>query len=422
MKTRAPNRRGMIYLLVLLTAAFVVATGLAALALETRTDDRVDLHTELSEARVAARSAMDLAIESLNADPVWRTSAGGDGMIYSGTVPAGEHSFSVAVFAIDDDGLLTDDEGDPFELKVRVLGADTKRQIRATVEPRPIPMDVLELGVYAVGRLRLASTTTVSGDTSLGSSGRLEGGDQTLTQPLESETQVRNIATTDDSVVVSSGREVPSAAIVDRYALAASDIDVGQLPTDGGAYVIERVAIGPGMNPYGSPNAAGLYKVDQGSNTLIVRNARILGTLIAVGSGDVVLEGSVEIVPQATNYPALLTAGTLRTRTTGQTLSELSLGVNLNPGGLLDGGLLDLDLLDTYEDRLAGIVFSVGDLIVESGVLTAEASVVTLGQFDALDTTKLNVTDDRDTRLNPPPGFESALGERYHVTGWLDPN
>ncbi|MFG0307321.1 MAG: hypothetical protein ACF8Q5_14030 [Phycisphaerales bacterium JB040] len=422
--TRAQSRRGSVYLLVLLTAAFVLATGLAALTLETRTHERTGLHAEVAASRLAARSGLDLALQHLEDTPGWRATAPANGLVYQKTVRIGETDHTVAAYAVASDGTL-DDESEPFELSVRAKAERAVGRLAVLVEPRPIPMDVLELGLYSGNRARLDASVTVSSDADLGAAGQLEGGGQVVSVSLESETDIRDLTTTADAGVGVFPRERPADGLVDTYASMASELETSRLDTDSGAYVIERVVIGPGLNPYGTDNDRGCYVIHNGSSEVVVRNARIIGTLITTGSGGVTLEESVNMVPTTESWPVLITRGPLTIRTSGAALSELEQLVNYNPTGLSLLGLLtldlDIDLLDTYPNVLDGIVFTASSMWIGPGRCHATGSVIALGQIEVSDGVQLVLEEDLNARAFPPTGFESARGQRLHPVEWLDP-
>ena len=70
--------------------------------------------------------------------------------------------------------------------------------------------------------------------------------------------------------------------------------------------LINRVAIGPGLNPYASTlNAQGLYWIDCGGNNLIIERARIKGSLLVInpGSGSMIGPGPISWTPATPGYP-----------------------------------------------------------------------------------------------------------------------
>lgn len=120
-----PHDRGTVYIVVLATMSIVLTLTLSGL-INARTELAAAARTEEeSTARAAARSALEIAIDTINADPTWRESVSG-GVLISPTF-LGDARFRVTV-ADPDDGDLLDDYRHPVVLTTEVqLGQSTQK-------------------------------------------------------------------------------------------------------------------------------------------------------------------------------------------------------------------------------------------------------------------------------------------------------
>lgn len=173
---------------------------------------------------------------------------------------------------------------------------------------------------------------------------------------------------------------------------------------------IEGVLLSPAQNPYGArtTNASGIYVIDCQLQPLVIRNSRIVGTLLLKnpGAGSAVT-GSVNWEAAVENLPVLLTDGNLTISTSTAVLQEKTTKSNFNPTGTpyrYVGGVADADAVDTYPSLMSGLIYSSAGLTFSNhpcirGCVAAAGGVVISGSF-------LDLTfDDRYAQM-PPPGFD----------------
>ena len=107
------RRRGTVYIIVLASMSIVMTislSGLVTARTELAAASRTD---EEASARSIARSALEIAVETINADPAWRESVSSDILVAKSSL--GDGAFHVT--AVDpDDGDLLDDYTDPVVL------------------------------------------------------------------------------------------------------------------------------------------------------------------------------------------------------------------------------------------------------------------------------------------------------------------
>jgi|GEM_PF-2781697 len=412
-RSRITTRRGAVYLLVLLTAAFVLATGLAALTLEDRTHQRADLHAQVAASRNAARAGLDLALEHIRTNDGWRNDAGPDGLIYQNMFESDGEAVTLTAYAVDPDGSLYEGSSvgttDPFELSIEATIGDAVGRVTVLVEPQPMPMDVLELGAYSHDKIEFYGSCTITGDGDWGSRNDITGSGSTLEASVVCCGTIEGLSVGGISTSCDRERELPGNDLYRTYQAIGTNASMLLVPRSGGRYFIQNVAIGPGLNPYGlAGNSNGVYIFDQGSDPITVRNARVVGTLVFIGGGTVTLEGSLNMQPANPGWPAVITREDLVLNTSNAPLVESGLFTNFNPIGL--DGLLpgDLDTFDTYESAITGIVFCGDVLFCVGGDLDLTGSLIAVDDFQITGGWTADINRDYSAGSEPPPGFESS--------------
>ncbi len=153
--------------------------------------------------------------------------------------------------------------------------------------------------------------------------------------------------------------------------------------------LLERVALGPDVNPFGAAASDGRYVLDLAGRDVIVRDCRIVGTLVLLRPGPGSrIEGSVAWRPVTPGDPVLLTdATTLRLATTDAPLCESTVGRTLDPPALpfpWKDGSSGTALDAIIPSRIDGVLWVKGTLLVQGqprvrGTLVAGASVAFSG-------------------------------------------
>ena len=107
------NRRGSVYILILSASLLVAVIGISALT-TARIQHRAAAGTDdLAEARGYARSALEIALQNISADPNWRTTYGNSN--WPTNQPIGSGTYTIE--AVDpQDGDVTTGNLDPIEL------------------------------------------------------------------------------------------------------------------------------------------------------------------------------------------------------------------------------------------------------------------------------------------------------------------
>lgn len=183
------------------------------------------------------------------------------------------------------------------------------------------------------------------------------------------------------------------------------------LPANG--YVMDRVVLSPGSNPYGgATNAQGIYVIDCANNDVTIGPCRVAGTLVLLNPGvNTAVAGPITWEPAIAGYPALMVNGKLTVNFDQSILlSESTYGVNFNPSGSpypYAGGTTNTTVTDSFPSGINGIVYTAGDLTFSgNGAITG--NVISAGKVN-VQATSLNLTYSNAAYASPPPGFSSGV-------------
>lgn len=189
-----------------------------------------------------------------------------------------------------------------------------------------------------------------------------------------------------------------------------------------GTYVLDGQLLTSTINPYGSANPRGIYVLDCGGKRVLVRNSRIIGTLVMLNAGgNSGLQGSVIIEPAVQNFPVFLTDSQVSISLSSTALSEDTVGANFNPPGAPypylagTGTFTNATTTDSYPSALNGLVYSTQDLTIDTGT-TVNGVVVGTGKIQ-VDLTSLNLKYNSIYLNNPPPGFVLGTIQMTPVPG-----
>jgi hypothetical protein len=400
-------RSGTIYVAVLGVAIIVALIGLTTLHLS-RTELDVLLGVDhMARAELLAQSAVELAIERIDADSNWRTTftSGAEVPPDSWTTLGTGGSFKFVL--VDNDGSLADNSADP--LTIRGIGryGDATQVTTVDLEPSGDALDCLDASLHVGGNLVFTggSTSTdqmVSSNSSITvSSGTVNGNawavgtiTGSITPGLPGSGQ-------------SPARAMPEAASLTtgvwRYYLAnGTRISMSAIPSG----VIDRVVISSASNPYGVTNPQGIYVIDCQNQQLHIRDSRIQATLVVINqSAATVIENTIHWEPPAANFPALMVQGDLTMAWSGGTpLDESTANVNFNPAGTPYASETDYDndKLDSYPGVIMGLVFASGNFSASTACVLDGAVVA--GGTGAIGA-NLTMTYDNTPANFPPPGF-----------------
>jgi hypothetical protein len=195
--------------------------------------------------------------------------------------------------------------------------------------------------------------------------------------------------------------------------LYVDKISVKDTSLPSSAYVMDRVVLSPGSNPYGTgANAQGIYVIDCAGKTVTIGPCRIVGTLVLLNPGsNTTLAGPISLEQVVPGYPVLMVNGALAVNfDKSVALSESTYGVNFNPTGSpypYVGGTTDATTAGAYPSLINGVVYTAGDLTL-SGNPAVTGNVISAGKI-AVQATSLSLTYSNLAYTSPPPGFSSNV-------------
>jgi hypothetical protein len=186
---------------------------------------------------------------------------------------------------------------------------------------------------------------------------------------------------------------------------------------------IYKQALGPGVNPFGTPDPNGIYWIDCANQDLYIERTRIRGTLLLLNPGpnSRIDYGPIHLSPHIPGYPTLLVNGNFSIRATNTSLSEAENGCNYNPPGAVNTpGMVhktlgtDGDMVDVYTDS------GINGLVCVSGTLTYKYTPQIRGRVilggnggNPINNGSPSVTYVPDSLLNPPPPLGAFYTYRY---------
>lgn len=178
----------------------------------------------------------------------------------------------------------------------------------------------------------------------------------------------------------------------------------------GGDYVLDKQLLSPSVNPYGAPDAEGIYIINCSGRDVVIGRSRIVGTLVFIDPGiNTAIQDSVTWEPAVYNYPALLTNNDVTIKLNSAGLSEANIGINLNPPGTpypFIGGTANATIADSYPSKITGLIYSTTDLaFANSSNITG---VVITDDDISVNATSLTLQYANIYLNDPPPGFDSG--------------
>ncbi len=172
-----------------------------------------------------------------------------------------------------------------------------------------------------------------------------------------------------------------------------------------GTRYIENVVLGNTANPFGSGiiSVNGIYSINVPGEILLIRDSRINASLVVQNSNKVEIRNAISWEPSGRNFPALIANAPIDDLTSITSLSEATIGVNLNPSTSPYQSVSDTDATDSYPSLLSGAIVSTGDILL--GGLSTLSGPVHSGTNINVTSSNLNINFPSDIILNPPPGF-----------------
>ncbi|MCC6679098.1 MAG: hypothetical protein IT436_18390 [Phycisphaerales bacterium] len=404
---RSPRRRGTVFLVVLSVVALVVVLILASMAVITARRAAAEARVSAVIARAAAESALELALADAANSFAWRTS------VKSGAPFAASDSFPAASFSVTAadpvDGDVTTSLDDPVTLTGAGLSGSARQMASVVLELDTTAVSGLGCALAAGGDITLSSATVRSLGT-IASNASVTATSSSVLAPVIAVGSISGSTYGVSRTPLSPAVQIPAQPWADYTTIGSAlsySLAGGQL---------RNVVIGPGRNPYGTTNAQGVYVVNAGGGNLLIRDARILGTLVVINAGTVEVRGSVVMDPAVTGWPVLIVQGSVYFTTVGNDLSESAAGANFNPVAVPYRGDSDIDTFDNFASTLNGIVYASGNITSDAATrCTIRGALLTAGKASLAG--ELNLRYCINTAA-APPGFRAGGGFKIRPGSW----
>ncbi len=404
------RRQGSLYIAVLGVTTIVGIIAMVSVTVGRLQIRQVVSQADRHDAQLLARAGVEFAYNCIEQTNNWRNTMTSG--VESAPVSMGRGTFTYS--ATDVDGNLNDGDDHAFTLRGIGRVGNVLAVEEVEVEPQGVGLTCLEAAVHTDKHLelkthRLTTNQTVSSngeirndDPSAFIAGDAWSGDYVLDHGNLSGTATEN---------QSPLREMPSLNVFDYYLANGTLIDIASIPEDSGERMLGYTLLSPARNPFGEPNAQGIYVIDCEGQAIKLLRLRVVGTLVLL---DVHphsrVDSVVNMAPAVTNYPTLLVQGDFSFDMAGtfgvQSLVESSASTNFNPADTPYGGQSDEDQYDSYPSQIEGLVYVSGKIDITdnsnfNGCVVAD---------------DLHLEDDAVMNYlsrflnNPPPGFRQSSG------------
>jgi len=399
------RRRGSTYVMVLSVATTVTVIGLAGLAATRVNTRRVADTADWAEAQTLAFAAAEHACRQIDRDPNWRSTYASSGV----SAALGRGTFAWRVIDPADGDLA----GDPQDRAAAIATGtvnDATYTLRLALVPTGAPLGALAACIAADSRIEVKRRRAVKLDDGVLSSNDRLTNKGVIDGDVEA-AKIKGSGTVTGTVTVPAPpKAMPDAGTFDAYRDVAT-----ALPR---LREIKRAVLSPASNPWGTPNADGVYYIDTGNRNLTITGTRIHGTLV-VKCGrkrKVVVDAAVFMHNYRQDHPVLIVDGDveLACDSADTDLRESTWRTNFNPPGTPYDGAADGDQRDSYPNEIRGLVHVKGKLKMRStarvrGAIICEGSVT----FDGNN----QIIHDPDVLATPPSGYTTG-GDAVQHDGW----
>lgn len=345
------RRRATVYVLVLGGALVVTAVGVSAV-MSTRVRLRAwQDNQDAARARLYARSAVDLAIFTVESTPEWRDVLAHG--VWANYAPLEDGLFTIR--GLDpNDADLADSEGDPLVIIGTGRCGSAEYNLQVVMRQPVVPLDALETAVLSDGNIDIDWNETVTIDGAPLATNADLWNYGFLNSDIEVQGGGTYYAINGDVTVNGPEYEMPADEVFAAYQSVATPMTFQS--------TVEKVYIGPDYNPWGAANEHGLYFIDTGGNSMTIKGVRIVGTLVIDAHGGLVkIERGVHWRPARCDYPAMVVLGRVDLALqSDQDLTESEWSTNFNPAtaaSMAAGDTSrDSDTSDSYPCRICGLV------------------------------------------------------------------
>lgn len=395
------SRRGTAYVVAVGIGLMVAAISLGGIAVARARAESSRLRRDEIQARVVAKSAIELARAMIASDSSWRTNQSNGAWVSGQSLQDADLEVSVSNPA----GALNRSELDSVVVLADAAVGSARQRLSVQLDAKTAPLDCLAIPLTVGGAVTATSSTINPSGATIASNVSVTSVLATIRPNVEASVSVIGTGFYGTTTSGVSARKLPGSTVFDSYVAAGTAISISALPVVSFKPTLQKVVLSPASNPYGATNANGIYVIDCQGQSLIITNCRIAGTLVLLNPGlSTAVTGSVRWVPAVTNYPCLLVNGSIALQMSSSNLSEGTLSTNFNPPGtpyVYPSGSTDSDTSDSYPSSIAGLVYVSGN-VTTSNAPTVSVLVIK-GTLSVGGT--LTLSYDSTPYTTPPPGF-----------------
>jgi len=380
---RTTPKRGSIYILVLTSALVLtfLVVGLSRLLIRLRQANRTVAQIEQAEIHAQLGIRHALLLTRVASD--WRIVLPNGAWLSD--VGIGDAQYTV--MGVDpEDADLTDDPSQVVQLACTATVGDVSRTL--TVQARSRPSELLAYAAATGNDLVISNNVVIHGnvtanqDIDKSGAGTWILGDAEAVGTIDKTNNITGTITPGADPKVFPNPE----DIRNYYEPRATTIAYRE--------VIERVVIGPNVNPYGAGNPDGLYKIYCDNRRIIIRDCRIVGTLMIISpKNDSLIEKGINWQPAREDYPALLIFDGDFSILPDRNLNEKDLNTDLNLPG--EPGYGFISPMQSYSNLITGTIYSNRDLTCFKEATIAGA-VIVAGTLTLTDDASLAADDNWD--------------------------
>jgi hypothetical protein len=394
-------RRGTAYVYLLGVSLIVVAAGVAAVEASLSGLASHRLRAAADEARLLAQSGIEVAAHRIRSDSAWATKLGAGGTIMTNQA-VGRGQVTVVVTDPADNDPASGDF-DPILIRSTATVGSAVRIAEVELRRRWTPLPIIQTAMHGATGVTFNSGTGVAADRAVSSNLGASATGASIYARVEVATSASGEMYGGGLVEGAPLKAMPPADVIAQYAARATSIARTSLSGNN----IDRRLLSPWENPYNpSRNPLGIYVVDMGNNDMEVRSSRIFGTLVVRNARSVRIREGVVWEPAFPGLPALLVEGPLWIDGNTDTVSESTVGRNLNPPSTPYKGVSNSTTGDVYPSRLEGLFYATGRIRIR------QPRPVLLGTFvsgaDVVFENTYGVTYDSRVEEYPPPGFRTG--------------
>ncbi len=292
----------MVYLTVLSVCMIVTVIGIGALLVVRQQRLAATALDDAADARVAARSGIEMARYLIVPDPNWRTTH------TSGTW--GSYSFRnrQCTIAVTDpvDGNLSNCLSDKVVVTSTGTSGSARQIMQTTLVAQITPLSCLGAALTVNGTASIGGTVSTdqlfSCNSSVSGAGTVDSNMEATSNSISQGAGSRN--------VISTSRLMPASTAFDYYITFGTPIDINSVPISGTARKMKAPLLNATTNPFGPTNALGIYVIDCGGQKLQIQDATIAATLVVLNPGaGSNLTSAIDWSPPSPNMPCLMVRG-----------------------------------------------------------------------------------------------------------------